>query len=83
MELQYLYDTYPNMIDPLVSIAARILRMPLFEWLSTKAHPPVEYTASVPVSLPLIGLTQLCQYYIACKVLNLTPGEMRSRLQGI
>ncbi|KAF9532470.1 fatty acid synthase [Crepidotus variabilis] len=52
-------------------------------WLSGKIdRPAVSYLASVPVSLPLIGLTQLIQYLVVCHVANLTPGEIRSRIAG-
>ena len=52
-------------------------------WLSgTVPRPPLPYLASVPVSLPLIGLTQLVQYVIACRVSGLTPEEVRSRIMG-
>ncbi|KAI0069452.1 hypothetical protein K474DRAFT_1574063, partial [Panus rudis PR-1116 ss-1] len=44
--------------------------------------PPTAYLASVPVSLPLIGLTQLVQYLIVASVSNLTPGDLRSRFAG-
>jgi fatty acid synthase subunit alpha, fungi type/fatty acid synthase subunit beta, fungi type len=45
-------------------------------------RPSTEYLASVPISFPLIGLTQLTQYLVATRVANLTPGEMRSRFAG-
>ncbi|KAL0953237.1 hypothetical protein HGRIS_004490 [Hohenbuehelia grisea] len=53
-------------------------------WLAKgpAARPPVAYLASVPVSLPLIGLTQLIQYLVACRVSSLSPGEMRARFHG-
>jgi len=52
-------------------------------WLNGSAPvPPIEYLASIPVSFPLIGLTQLVQYLAACCSSNLTPGEMRKLLQG-
>jgi fatty acid synthase subunit beta len=52
-------------------------------WLSgDKPRPPVSYVASVPVSFPLIGLTQLVQYLIVCKVTGLTPGELSDRMAG-
>ena len=52
-------------------------------WLSgAAARPAVSYLASVPVSFPLIGLTQLVQYMVVCHVANLTPGELRSRISG-
>ncbi|KIJ51487.1 hypothetical protein M422DRAFT_203704 [Sphaerobolus stellatus SS14] len=45
-------------------------------------RPSVEYLASIPLSFPLIGLTQLTQYFVACRATNLTPGQMRERLSG-
>ena len=52
-------------------------------WLSgATARPAVPYLASVPISLPLIGLTQLVQYLVVCHVADLTPGELRSRISG-
>jgi fatty acid synthase subunit alpha len=52
-------------------------------WLSgAAARPAVPYLASVPISFPLIGLTQLVQYLVVCLVANLTPGELRSRILG-
>ncbi|KAF8638240.1 hypothetical protein AX17_002262 [Amanita inopinata Kibby_2008] len=52
-------------------------------WLSDPtSRPPVHYLASVPVSLPLIGLTQLAQYLVACRVEKLTPGDLRDRVSG-
>lgn len=52
-------------------------------WLSGEtSRPSVAYLASVPVSLPLIGLTQLVQYLVVCRVSGLSPGEFRSRIAG-
>jgi fatty acid synthase subunit alpha len=56
-------------------------------WLSGATAlpgPAVSYLTSVPISFPLIGLTQLVQYFklVACHIANLTPGELRSRLSG-
>ncbi|KAF8525925.1 hypothetical protein BU17DRAFT_74311 [Hysterangium stoloniferum] len=52
-------------------------------WLDgTVPRPSVEYLASVPISFPLIGFTQLAQYLVSTRVLNLTPGEMRQHLSG-
>ena len=50
-------------------------------WLSdAAARPAVPYLASVPISFPLIGLTQLVQYLVVCPIANLTPGELRSQI---
>ncbi|EGN98830.1 hypothetical protein SERLA73DRAFT_168429 [Serpula lacrymans var. lacrymans S7.3] len=55
----------------------------VISWLSgTVPRPPVAYLASVPISLPLIGLTQLVQYSIVCRISELTPGELRQRISG-
>ena len=55
----------------------------VLSWLSdAAARPAVPYLASVPISFPLIGLTQLVQYLVVCLVANLTPGELRSRISG-
>lgn len=57
--------------------------MDVASWLSgSTPRPSTVYLASVPVSLPLIGLTQLIQYLVICRVSNLTPGQLRSRLSG-
>lgn len=52
-------------------------------WLTgASSRPPLAYLASIPVSFPLIALTQLTQYLIVCRVSQLTPGDLRSRLHG-
>jgi fatty acid synthase subunit beta len=57
--------------------------MDVYGWLTgTVARPPVAYLASIPLSLPLIGLTQLVQYLVSVHAANLTPGEFRSRISG-
>lgn len=52
-------------------------------WLSgSQPRPSMSYLGSIPLSLPLIGLTQLTQYLICCRASSLTPGEFRSRVKG-
>ncbi|KAF9267936.1 fatty acid synthase [Marasmius fiardii PR-910] len=52
-------------------------------WLSgASSRPSTAYLASIPVSLPLIGATQLVQYLVACHVTGLTPGDLGDRLKG-
>ncbi|KAJ7060332.1 hypothetical protein C8F01DRAFT_1220130 [Mycena amicta] len=56
----------------------------VLSWLSgVSPRPSTAYLASVPVSFPLIGLTQLVQYLVACNVAGLTPGEYRATLAGV
>ncbi|KAJ6628615.1 hypothetical protein B0H10DRAFT_1750735, partial [Mycena sp. CBHHK59/15] len=45
-------------------------------------RPSTTYLASVPVSFPLIGLTQLVQYLVSCNVAGLTPGQMSDIISG-
>jgi fatty acid synthase subunit beta len=55
----------------------------LISWLDgTLSRPSVEYLASIPLSMPLIGVTQIAQYVVTCKVTDLHPGEMRSLFKG-
>ncbi|WVQ99903.1 hypothetical protein IAU59_007046 [Kwoniella sp. CBS 9459] len=55
----------------------------LISWLNgSSPQPTVEYLASIPLSLPLIGVAQLAQYVVSCRVLDLSPAEMRSRFKG-
>lgn len=55
----------------------------VLSWLTGAApRPPVSYLASIPISYPLIALTQLVQYLVVFRAANLTPGELRSRLAG-
>ncbi|KAG8968299.1 3-oxoacyl-[acyl-carrier-protein] synthase [Tulasnella sp. 419] len=55
----------------------------VISWLDGSIpRPPLEYIASIPVSFPLIGLTQLVQYLVAVRVANMTPGEFRSLVSG-
>ncbi|EJD06870.1 fatty acid synthase [Fomitiporia mediterranea MF3/22] len=97
-ELQALYDIYKPYVEPFITALTINVLQPLatsstssfyvygldvISWLSgALPRPPTEYFASVPVSFPLIGLTQLTQYFVTCRVANLTPGELRERLHG-
>lgn len=57
--------------------------MDITSWLSGETpRPPVAYLASIPISLPLIGLTQLIQYLTVCRVSGLTPGQLRDHIAG-
>jgi fatty acid synthase subunit beta len=60
-----------------------IYGLDIISWLDgTSTAPPVEYLASIPISFPLIGLTQLVQYLVSYQVSNLLPGDMCRLLQG-
>ncbi|KAE8244255.1 hypothetical protein A4X13_0g6730, partial [Tilletia indica] len=52
-------------------------------WLTgAQPLPSVGYLGSIPVSLPLIGLTQLVQFLVSLRASGLTPREFRARFQG-
>ncbi|KAF9007571.1 fatty acid synthase [Cyathus striatus] len=89
-ELQGLYDIYTPFVAPFLNTVTNAILIPLAEsnasstfytygldvvsWLSG--------AVPLPVSLPLIGLTQLVQYLVVCRVAGLTPAELRERIQG-
>ena len=96
-ELQNLYDLYTPYVGPFIQAITDDLFIPLIRtssfsydhgldvssWLSgSTPRPPISYLASVAVSFPVIGLTQLTQYLVAFKVAGLTPGEMLERFSG-
>ncbi|EIW57289.1 fatty acid synthase [Trametes versicolor FP-101664 SS1] len=55
----------------------------VISWLTgASPRPPVAYLATIPISFPLIGLTQLTQYLVVCRVTQSNPGDLLSRLQG-
>lgn len=55
----------------------------VMKWLEEPENrPPNDYLFSAAISLPLVGLVQLANYYIAYKILQLTPGEMAKSFVG-
>lgn len=53
------------------------------KWLEeSEAVPDNEYILSAPVSFPLIGLLQLLNYVVICKILEKTPGELLGHVKG-
>ncbi|KAF5337910.1 hypothetical protein D9758_013124 [Tetrapyrgos nigripes] len=57
--------------------------MDVASWLSGDSPvPSTPYLASIPLSMPLMGLTQLVQYLVACHVTGLTPGALSKRITG-
>lgn len=98
-ELRDIYTTYPSFVeDFLTSEAQHLLTLSrdpraeklyskgldVMRWLNNKeSQPDTDYLVSAPVSLPLIGLTQLAHYVVTCRVLGSHPGHIRGRLSGI
>ncbi|KAI6865748.1 beta subunit of fatty acid synthase, partial [Hortaea werneckii] len=55
----------------------------VMRWLNNReSQPDTDYLVSAPVSLPLIGLTQLAHYVVTCRVLGTHPGNVRDRFSG-
>ena len=97
-ELRELYTTYPSFLEDFFQTSAAHLLalsrdpravklypkgLDVMRWLGTKdAQPDTDYLVSAPVSLPLIGLTQLAHYTVTCRVLGTDPGHIRDRLSG-
>ncbi|KAJ3838200.1 hypothetical protein F5878DRAFT_562772, partial [Lentinula raphanica] len=91
-ELQTLYDIYKPRVASFISTISDILvslaekkqyttfythGLDVSPWLSgVVSRHSISYLASVPVSFPLIGLTQLVQYLSVCKVTGLNPGQL-------
>ncbi|EPQ27448.1 uncharacterized protein PFL1_04986 [Pseudozyma flocculosa PF-1] len=52
-------------------------------WLDgSVARPPVSYLASVPLSLPLIGLTQIVQFLVSVRSTGLSFAEFRDQVKS-
>ncbi|KAJ1331770.1 fungal fatty acid synthase subunit beta [Microdochium nivale] len=97
-ELRELYDTYPAFVGELVTSSAELLQtlaadpradkmyakgLDIMSWLQSKdTTPNDDYLISAPVSLPLIGLVQLCHYQVLGKGLGVHPGILRERMEG-
>ncbi|KAI0264369.1 fatty acid synthase [Gloeopeniophorella convolvens] len=83
----FLRSTVEEVLKPLAAAAHDTsfysYGLDVLSWLTGAApRPPVAYFASVPVSFPLIGLTQFTQYLIAACVSGLSPAELGARFSG-
>ncbi|KAI2890792.1 hypothetical protein CBS76997_5145 [Aspergillus niger] len=97
-ELVETYSIYEEHLIPLVHLMSeRLVRLAADDqfkdiflhgldvqaWLSTpETCPPIDYLTTAAVSLPLIAVSQMVQYAVACINLGVTPGEMRQFLSG-
>lgn len=97
-ELSEIWETYQGLVKPFVERMAVVLaehaRSPeasalhskgldILRWLdNAEVRPDLQYLVSAPVSFPLIGLTQILQYYVMIKVLDRTPAEVRDLFEG-
>ncbi|OQO10417.1 hypothetical protein B0A48_03713 [Cryoendolithus antarcticus] len=97
-ELREAYTTYPTLLEDFITSAAAHLQqlardpkvaklypkgLDVMRWLNNKeSQPDTDYLVSAPVSLPLIGMTQLAHYLVMCRVLGTHPGHVRERFSG-
>jgi fatty acid synthase subunit beta len=98
-ELREIYNTYPSFVEDFLTAEAQHLLtlsrdstaqklyskgLDVMRWLNNRdSQPDTDYLVSAPVSLPLIGLTQLAHYVVTCRVLGSHPGHIRGRLSGV
>lgn len=55
----------------------------IISWVdNAESRPPRDYLFSAAVCLPLVGLIQLMNYHIMCRILSMSPGALRSRFIG-
>ncbi|KAL2831660.1 acyl transferase domain-containing protein [Aspergillus pseudoustus] len=58
-------------------------RLDLKAWITDPTQTPdLEFISSAPVSVPVIGALSLARYCVACCVMGLGPGELRSLLHA-
>ena len=97
-ELRDVYVTYAPFVEDFITAGAAHLQslsrdakveklyakgLDVMRWLhNADSQPDTDYLVSAPVSLPLIGLTQLAHYVVTCKVLGSHPGLIRNCLSG-
>ena len=97
-ELREIHKTYAPFVEEFIIAGASHLQnlsrdarveklyakgLDVMRWLHNReSQPDTDYLVSAPVSLPLIGLTQLAHYVVTCKVLGSHPGLIRDCLSG-
>ena len=97
-ELRQVYDTYKPLVEDFITTSAAQLQelsrnsevaklytkgLDVMRWLHNKdTEPDLDYLVSAPVSLPLIGLTQLVHYVVLCKVMGYEPRHIRDHFKG-
>ncbi|PWY87433.1 beta subunit of fatty acid synthase [Aspergillus heteromorphus CBS 117.55] len=98
-DLKETYHTYTDILRRWVFSGARLLQdlaakpdvkrhfrsgFSLMDWLEKPgSEPESSYLLSAPVSMPLIGLLQICHFIVACQTMGLSPREMHAHLSGV
>ncbi|KAJ2162492.1 fatty acid synthase alpha subunit Lsd1 [Coemansia sp. RSA 552] len=97
-ETQEVFDTYEPLVrefsEKMSAVLKRAARAPaaqtvcpkgldIMTWLTDQdARPDLQYMLSIPISLPIIGFTQLLHVLVLCKAAGLTPGELAGYFKG-
>ncbi|PIA16745.1 fatty acid synthase [Coemansia reversa NRRL 1564] len=97
-ETQEVFDTYEPLVrdfaEKISAVLKQAARTPLAQtvcpkgldiitWLSSgDARPDLPYMLSVPISLPIVGFTQLMHVLVLCKASGRTPGELADLFKG-
>lgn len=97
-ELAEVFETYEVIVGPFIHRMTKSLLkyiqhpdakvyhskgLDLLQWLhDPESRPDSQYLISAPVSLPLIGITQLLHYFVTFRVLGFTPGQLRNCFIG-
>jgi fatty acid synthase subunit beta len=98
-ELREIYNTYGSFVEDFIAAEAQHLLqlsrdpraeklyskgLDVMRWLNNRdSQPDTDYLVSAPVSLPLIGLTQLAHFIVTTRVLGSHPGHVRNRFAGV
>ena len=98
-ELKDMYTTYRHLVQDYVTNVGdhlhHLSKLPNarktfsrgldpLRWLSAPdEQPDMEYLLAAPLSFPLIGLLQLAQYALTCKILGISPGDLRHNFEGL
>lgn len=98
-ELTETYSTYRHFIHEFVLYGSTILSelsgspeagsffskgLDVMRWLEhPDQQPEAGYLISAPVSFPVIGLLQLVQYALTCRLMGIDPGTFRKRISGL
>ena len=97
-ELREAHETYGHLVLDVLSWGSGLLKdlsqdpragktysrgLDLMAWLQNiDQQPEADYLVTAPVSFPLIGLLQLAQYSLSCKLLGTDPRGLRDHLMG-
>ncbi|KAJ2788933.1 fatty acid synthase alpha subunit Lsd1, partial [Coemansia helicoidea] len=97
-ETQEVFDTYEPLVRDFAEQMSALLKraastaqaqtvcskgLDVMKWLaSPDARPDLPYLLSVPISLPIVGFTQLLHVLVLCRATGRAPGEVAALFKG-